>query len=391
MSLFRNILIICLFCCASTLHASDDLMDAGRTTTIDFLIEQAITRGLITGGVVVIGNHEGILYSTSRGRLNANKGAPQLSERTIFDVASLTKVLATAPAVMKLLEDGRITLMDPLTRWFPEFAGSSHEDITILNLLTHTSGLDDIAISGSDPIKAAIRKVVAQKNSKAPGSRFRYADINFILLGEMVRRVSGMTLDTFCNTRIYGLLGTDETRFLPPHNLSEYIAPTLGPTRVFTSGIVQDENAQRLGGVAGHAGLFSSASDLALFSRMVLGGGMLDGKCIFPERVMTQMTAPYFYSNGAVVRGLGWDIESPYSAPKGSFFSEMSFGHTGYSGSSIWIDPQRDLFVILLTTRLDYRDKRLFSRLRSDISTLAVAAFWPSGRRLTQAAVQPTP
>lgn len=385
--------LIVTFCLisASPLFASDELLDAGRTTTIDFLLENAISHNLIAGGVVVIGNSKGVLYSNARGRLTPSPDSPPLNERTIFDIASLTKVFATTPALMKLLEEGRITLMDPITRWFPEFEGTGREDITILNLLTHTTGLDDIYIPAEEPLKTAIQKVVKQKIWKQPGNRFRYADINFILLGELVKRASGVSLDRLCHDRLFAPLGMNKTMFFPPLELVTTIAPTLGAGRELIAGIVQDENARHLGGVAGHAGLFSSASDLTLFVRMLLGGGLLDGKRIFSERVVTQMTAPYFYSNGSVVRGLGWDIYSPYSSPKGSSFSEMSFGHTGYSGSSVWIDPQRDLFVILLTTRLDYRDKRHFNQLRSDISTLAVAAFSAVGKDNSQPKTLPSP
>jgi len=371
----RTFFIFCLFSCSSTLYASDDLMIAGRTATIDFLVENAVSHGLIAGGVVVIGNHKGILYSTSQGRLTAAMDSPPLTEHTIFDIASLTKVFATTPALMKLLEDGHINLMDPVTRWFPEFEGTGREDITILNLLTHTSGLDDLTLSSSEPLKSAIQRAASQKNWNLPGNRFRYADINFILLGELVHRASGMSLDRFCRDQFYAPLGLNNTMFLPPRELAAVIAPTLGAQNELAAGVVQDANARQLGGVAGHAGLFSSASDLSVFIRMLLGSGILDNKRIFSERVVTQMTAPYFYSNGKVVRGLGWDIYSPFSAPKGNSFSEMSFGHTGYSGSSVWVDPQRDLFVILLTTRLDYRDKRHFKQLRSNISTLAMAIF----------------
>jgi CubicO group peptidase (beta-lactamase class C family) len=170
-------------------------------------------------------------------------------------------------------------------------------------------------------------------------------------------------------------MGMGETMFLPPHELAGSIAPTLGTDNELLTGISQDENARHLGGIAGHAGLFSSASDLSRFATMILNNGKLHGEQVFGERVLEQMTAPYFYSNGAVVRGLGWDIYSPYSSPRGSFFSEMSFGHTGYSGSSIWIDPDRNLFVILLTVRFDYRDPRKINRLRSDISTIAASVF----------------
>ncbi len=377
--------VICLFLHTTPLFAGDELMDSARTATIEFLMENAIAHGLIAGSVIVIGNREGILYSAARGRLSTAADSPPLTERTIFDIASLTKVFATTPAIMKLLDEGRITLTDPLTRWFPELEGTGREDVTILNLLTHTSGFNDVSFGTDEPLRTAIRKIATQKNWKAPGDRFHYADINFILLGELVRRASGLTLDRFCDKEFYAPLGMNDTQFLPPRELAPRIAPTLGPRNELTSGTVQDENARFLGGVAGHAGLFSSAADLARFSRMVLNGGVLDGRYIFPERVVTQMTAPYFCSSGHVVRALGWDILSPYSAPKGNFFSEMSFGHTGYSGSSVWIDPKRDLFVILLTTRLDYHDKRQFNRLRSDISTLAVAVFSPSGKRHAKA------
>jgi CubicO group peptidase (beta-lactamase class C family) len=166
-----------------------------------------------------------------------------------------------------------------------------------------------------------------------------------------------------------------DTMFLPPQELSLSIAPTMGTAKELLTGIVQDENARMLGGVAGHAGLFSSASDLSRFAAMILNNGKIHGIRLFKERVLSQMTAPYFYSNGNVIRGLGWDIHSPYSSPRGSNFSEMSFGHTGYSGSSIWIDPESDLFVILLTVRLNYRDTRHINRLRSDISTIAASVF----------------
>jgi CubicO group peptidase (beta-lactamase class C family) len=219
-------------------------------------------------------------------------------------------------------------------------------------------------------MKEAIRKAAAEKNRPRPGSSFKYADINFILLGELVHRVSGRRLDTYCHDEIYAPLGANETGFLPPSSLAGTIAPTLG----YPSGIVQDRNARRLGGVAGHAGLFSSAGDLALFARMILGGGAIDGRQILSERVVNQMTAPYFSNRGAVVRCLGWDMASPFSAPKSSF-SEVSFGHTGYSGSSIWIDPKQDLFVVLLTNRINYRNTNVFNQFRRDVSTVASAVF----------------
>jgi CubicO group peptidase (beta-lactamase class C family) len=371
----RTFLIISLLFRASPLLAADELLDAGRTATIDYMLERAVSQGFIGGGVVLVGNRAGVTYTASRGKIGLSADATALTERTIFDIASLTKVVATAPAIMKLLEEGRITLLDPLTRWFPEFVGTGREDVTILNLLTHTSGINDIAISSVDPLKTTIHKAALQKNGRLPGSRFLYADINFILLSELVHRASGVSLDRYCRENLYGPLGMGDTMFLPPRELAGSIAPTLGTANELLTGVVQDENARHLGGIAGHAGLFSSASDLSRFATMILNNGRLHGVQVLSKRVLEQMTAPYFYSNGTVVRGLGWDIDSPYSSPRGSFFSEMSFGHTGYSGSSIWIDPERDLFVILLTVRYNYRDPRQINRLRSDISTIAASVF----------------
>jgi len=371
----RALLIIGLLFRAAPLLAADELLDAGRAATIDYMLERAVSQGFIGGGVVLVGNRSGVTYTASRGKIGFSADAGALNERTIFDIASLTKVVATAPAIMKLLEEGRITLLDPLTRWFPEFVGTDREDVTILNLLTHTSGINDIAISSIEPLKTTIHKAALQKNGRLPGSRFVYADINFILLSELVHRASGMSLDRYCREKLYGPLGMGDTMFLPPHELAGSIAPTMGTAKEFLTGVVQDENARNLGGIAGHAGLFSSAADLSRYARMILNNGRLHGIQVLGERVLEQMTAPYFYSNGTVVRGLGWDISSPYSSPRGSFFSDMSFGHTGYSGSSIWIDPERDLFVILLTVRYNYRDPRQINRLRSDISTIAAALF----------------
>lgn len=382
MRIFCCFIILCLLFSTSTLFASDEVLDFGRIATIDLLLERAISNNLIAGGVVVIGNHAGILTSTARGRLTDCPDAPPLDEQTIFDIASLTKVIATTPAVMKLLDEGRISLSDPLIRWFPEFKGSERENVTILNLLTHTSGLTDFEMSTEQPMETAIHKAAAEKVRQQLGTNFKYADINFILLGELVQRVSGKRLDAYCAEEIFAPLVTPETMFLPTLNLTDRIAPTLG----ISSGTVQDHNARRLGSVAGHAGLFSSAQDLARFARLVLAGGAIDGKRILSEQAVKEMITPLSCGNGAVVRGLGWDMNSPFSSPKGRLFSEASFGHTGYSGSSIWIDPAQDLFVVMLTNRMNYRDIRMFNQLRSDISTIAVSEFRKPGNNPQQSA-----
>ena len=359
---------------SNTLNAADDLMDVGRAVTIDVMLENAIRHGLISGGVVVVGNHTGQLYGTAQGRLYPSNSAPPLSDRTMFDTASLTKVIATAPAIMKLLEQGKVNLLDPLTHWFPEFEDTERDEITVLNLLTHTSGMNDVEIASDSPLRSLIEKAIIQNHAYLPGNRFRYADINFMLLGELVKRAAEVPLDKFCSEYIFAPTGMAETAFLPQAEFN-IIAPTASYNKSLTAGVVQDINSRRFGGVAGHAGLFSTASDLSRFATMILNHGKYNGVQVFTERVVTQMISPYFYSNGRVIRGLGWDINSPFSSPRGNYFSDISFGHTGYSGSSIWIDPEQDLYVILLTVRLDYTNIRNFSQLRSDISSLAVSIF----------------
>jgi CubicO group peptidase (beta-lactamase class C family) len=257
-----------------------------------------------------------------------------------------------------------------VSRWFPEFSGS---DITILHLLTHTSGLHDDMLDHDAPLESAISRAAAQSGTSKAGTHFMYADINFILLGNLVRRVSSMGLDHYCRDSFYAPLHMLHTGFNPGAKTDT--AATLGGRNGVLNGVVQDPNARLLGGIAGHAGLFSTAGDLARFVRMLLSGGELEGRRVLSPRSVSQMIAPYYFKNGRIVRGLGWDRESPFSSPKGALFSEVSFGHTGYSGTSVWIDPEMDLYVVLLTTRINYSNRRSFNKLRSDMSTAAAALF----------------
>jgi CubicO group peptidase (beta-lactamase class C family) len=279
------------------------------------------------------------------------------------------------PAILKLAEDHRLSLVDPLIKWFPEFAGTGKIELLVWHLMTHTSGLDDFSLATADPMKSLLNGVGVQKLKGELGSRFKYADVNFILLGELVRRVSGQTLDKFVTSTIYAPLGMRETGFQPDLLRQDRCAPTLIGEGTFLVGQPQDYLSRQLGGIAGHAGLFSSAADMGLFCRMIMGGGSLNGRRVLSERTVEQMTAPYFSRSGRVVRGLGWDITSPFSSPKGNGFSPGSFGHTGYSGASIWIDPRAELFVVLLTVRLDYKNIHEFSQLRSNLSSLALDAY----------------
>lgn len=342
---------------------------------IDQLMESSIQKGLVSGGVVLVGGVNKTHFARGYGRVTSAAEARPMTVDTIFDLASLTKVLATAPAILKLAEEGKLSLVDPAKKWFPEFEGKGKDELLVLHLLTHTSGLNDFSLDPANPMQSAIQGTAAQKLNGELGSRFHYADINFIMLAEVVRRASGMPLDEYVGKKFYSPLGMKDTSFRPAAEKKGRIAATSGEEGQQFCGEPQDYLCRQLGGVAGHAGLFSTADDLALFCRMVLGAGQLDGKRLMEQRTVSQMTAPYFSRGGKVIRGLGWDIASPFSSPRGSFFSRGSFGHTGYSGSSVWIDPDADLYVILLTTRIEYRKKGEFSQLRSALSTLAVEAF----------------
>lgn len=347
------------------------------TKKIDSLIESAVSRGLIAGGVVLIGDHGGVLFERAYGNIVAGADAPLTRIDTIFDIASLTKVVATAPAILKLAEEKRLSLVDPVTRWFPELIGKGKDELLVMNLLTHTSGLDDFSLSPRNPLQSAVEGAAHQKLHGGIGNRFKYADINFILLGEMVRRITGLPLDRYVANSFFTPLGMNDSSFNPCNGKLARCSVTIGQDNAPLKGIVQDPNARRLGGVAGHSGVFTTAGDLARFCRMVLNEGDWEGNRILSARAVQQMTAPYFSRGGKVIRGLGWDKESPFSSPKGDGFSEFSFGHTGYSGSSIWIDPTADLFVILLTSRLDYKNTRDFKQLRRELSSLSVEIFPP--------------
>jgi CubicO group peptidase (beta-lactamase class C family) len=347
-----------------------------RSDQIDAMMDESIASGLIAGGVVLVGTSRGVLFEKPYGRVSADPLSSATKLDTIFDIASLTKVVATAPAVLKLAEEGRLSLVDPVRKWLPEFAG--RDDLLVWHLLTHTSGLDDFSLSTVAPMQSALAVASAQKPKGVVGSRFRYADINFILLGEIVTRVSGLSLDRFATGFLYVPLSMTDTLFNPDHERILRCSATVAGEQNLLVGQPQDHLARQLGGIAGHAGLFSTAEDLARFSMMILNKGEFLGNRVLATRTVEQMSSPYFARGGDVKRGLGWDIASPYSAPRGAGFSEESFGHTGYSGSSLWIDPYSDVFVVLLTTRLDYRNKAQLSRLRGNLSTIAAAQLSPS-------------
>lgn len=382
MAFLFNILVALLILWNIPAQAEEDpLEELVHADTIDCVMNSAISSGLIYGGVVLVGSSKEDLFVRPFGRASGDAAASPVTSDTIFDVASLTKVFATAPSVMRLADDGRLDLLDPLTKWFPEFRGTGKDDLLVLHLLTHTSGLADFALPATRPLPGGVDAVASRELKHRPGSSFRYADINFILLGELVRRASGEEVDRYASTRFYGPLHMSDTAFRPNEELRWRCAATLNGGGCFLYGTVQDPNARLLGGVAGHAGLFSTAADLSRFCRMLLRAGELDGSRVLSESAVRQMVSPFSFQGGGIVRGIGWDMVSPYASPKGNGFSGSSFGHTGYSGCSVWVDPELDLYVILLTSRRDYRRVREFNRLRGSISTLAAEHFRPEKNR----------
>lgn len=347
-----------------------------KLAEIDTAILTAISNRALPGAVVWI-EHAGNVYSRAYGRKAVQPKPEPMSPDTIFDAASLTKVLATTPAVLLLVERGRIDLEAPVKTYLPEFTGDGRESLTIRHLLTHTSGLRP-GLGGrfdGGGYAAAIAAATTEKPEYPAGTRFRYSDINFILLGEVVHRVSGQTLDVFCAREIFEPLGMKETGFKPAAALRERIAPTTYEQKTYLRGVVHDPTARRMDGVAGHAGVFTTAADLARFARLLLNEGTLDGRRILqPETVrrMTQVQTPPALADAR--RGLGWDIDTAYAGPRGDVFPVGSYGHTGWTGTSLWIDPFSRTFVILLSNRNHPTEDGNVLALRRRVGTLAAEA-----------------
>ncbi len=336
---------------------------------LDAAARDAVAAGEVPGTVVLVGRGDRVSYRHATGSRALVPSPEPMTVDTIFDLASLTKVVATMPAVLALWERGRIDLDAPLGRYLKEFAGPTFREVTIRRLLTHSSGLSDMprreAMARGFPEAAALQAWAGL--AAVPGSTFRYSDTGFILLAEVVRRVSGEPLDRFTQKHFYAPLGMRSTTFRPPVAWRARIAPTEaiggGPP---LRGVVHDGNARLLGGVAGHAGLFSTADDLARFCRMLLGGGALDGRRYLEQATVHAMFTPLVI--GDTTRGLGWDISSAYSRTLGSFFPEGSAGHTGFTGPSMWLDPASGEYVIILTNRVHPHGKGSVAELRRRIS-----------------------
>lgn len=348
---------------------------ADKLAAMDAAIESAITNHRCPGGVLWL-ERDGVAYHKAYGERSLVPDREPMTEDTIFDMASLTKVIATTPAVMLLIQRGQVKLDAPVCTYIPAFTGGGKELVTVRELLTHTSGLPPDVETSTDwhGWKAGIKLACAVKLMSPPGTVYRYSDINFNLLGEIVRRVSGKPLNVFVQREIYGPLKMTDTGFLPPKSKLGRIAPTEVVNGKPWRGVVHDPTARNMGGVAGDAGLFSTAPDLARFARMMLNLGELDGVRIFQPETVKLMTSPQAPPAAHVLHGLGWDIDSPYAGPRGSLFPIGSYGHTGWTGTSIWIDPFSKTFVIFLSNRNHPTEAGNVIALRRKLGTLAAEA-----------------
>lgn len=345
---------------------------------IDALVEQAVRDGKTPGAVVVVGRHDRILHRRAYGDRAVLPVRQAMTLDTIFDLASLTKPLVTATLAAWLIERGDLQLTDRVSQHLPRFGGHGKETITVEQLLLHTSGLPP-----SNPLSEyrhgrdkARARAIGSVLEAYPGRRFIYSDVGYIVLGSLIESVTGEPLDVTARRVIWDPLGMNDTRYCRRLCESSRIAPTelaAGRHASPIRGEVQDPRAYALGGVAGHAGLFSTGDDLSRFAQMLLGKGELDGKRILSNEAVSHFTEPRAVPGGGV-RSLGWDVLSHYSKARGESLSERAFGHGGYTGTSLWVDPELDLFVLVLSNRNHPFGTGNVLRLQGTIADAAVHA-----------------
>ncbi len=342
-----------------------------RLSRLNTIIPAQLAAGGVPGAVVVVGHQGKIVYRQAFGQRMVTPQVLPMTIDTIFDIASLTKVVATTIAIMQLADAGKLQLDRPVAAYWPVFAANGKGMITIRHLLTHSSGLRaDINPRRSwSGYESGLVAVAEDQPVYGPGNGFCYSDANFIVLGEIVRRVSGLPLNVYCDQYIFRPLGLRHTGFLPDPALKGRIAPT-----DVRWGAVHDPTAHRLGGVAGNAGVFSTADDLAVICQMILNQGSLQGKRLLSPQAVAAMIRPQHLPGAGIVRALGWDMRSPYSKVFNLAFPFGSFGHTGYTGTSIWIDPRSQTYVIILTNRLHPRGRGDVKMLRATVSAAVADA-----------------
>jgi CubicO group peptidase (beta-lactamase class C family) len=368
--------------CASAKPASPATSSVGRPSlaavlrdTLTTILRAGIRDSAFPGAVAVVGTKDSVLVSVSAGQLDWQQ-SPATSMTTLWDMASLTKVVALVSAMMLLTESGQVDIDAPVQRYLPEFTGRWKEDVTVRHLLMHSSGLPawrPLYKEAEDPA-AAMALAIATPLDTTPGLRMVYSDLGAIILGEIVRRVSGQRFDAFVDERVFGPLGMRETMFRPPESLRDRIAPTeVDPWRQrHLRGEVHDENAFALGGVSAHAGLFSTATDLVRLARMYLSGGTLDGRRFVSAGTIDRFTT--VQDSALSHRALGWETPNGTNSA-GRLMSKRSFGHTGFTGTSFWVDRERGVFVILLSNRVNpTREHRGITGVRTAVADAVMGA-----------------
>lgn len=366
-------------------------MSADRLALIDSVVDEAIRNEEIPGAVVLVARKGQVVYRKSFGARTLTPARTELTPSDIFDLASLTKVMATATAAMVLVEDGKLILSDRVGKYIPEFARGGKEEITVLQLLTHYSGLrpDVDLVDPWKGYKKAIDLACRERLLQPPGERFVYSDIGYFLLGEIIRRVSGLPFDEFAVQRIFQPLGMLETQFNPHPGLIDRVVPTERREGKMIRGQVHDPTAYRMGGVAGHAGLFSTVGDTLLWAQMIMSGGEVNGTRILSPLAVRKMTGAQSPSGKPDLRGFGFDIDTRFSRTRGDLFPVGSFGHTGWTGTSFWIDPATQTIVIIFSSRLHPDGKGDAVSLRSRIASVVASSIldvpppglpWEAGR-----------
>ncbi|MEZ6132920.1 MAG: serine hydrolase domain-containing protein [Planctomycetaceae bacterium] len=349
-------------------------MAADRLAVIADVVADGISRKNMPGCVVLVGRKGHIVYHEAFGHRQLVPEQQPMHKDTVFDMASLTKPVATATSVMSLVEQKLVDLEAPVARYIPQFGVNGKDGITVRQLLVHSGGLipDNSMKDYAGTAAESFEKIHALPTHVEPGSRFVYTDVGFIVLAELVERVSGKNVHEYSQQHIFGPLGMTETGYVPNPELQQRAAVTQEREGRPMRGEVHDPRAYALGGIAGHAGLFSTASDLSRYCQMMINRGSLNGVTVLQPTTVEQMTAPVKVSSG--LRTLGWDMKSPYSSNRGDLFSSSAFGHGGFMGTSMWIDPERQLFVIFLSNRVHPDGSGSVNPLAGRIGTIAAAA-----------------
>lgn len=376
-------LVLCLGAAAQAArlaHAPPEAVGMRSQTLeeIDDAVAKALAARQMPGCVVLVARSGKIVFLRSYGDRALQPAKLPMATDTVFDLASLTKPVVTTTSMMLLVEEGKVALNEPVARYLPEFAANGKESITVRQLLTHEGGL--IADNPLDDFAAgreqAVSRLLAITPQARPGETFVYSDVGFMVLGELVERVADEDLSRFSTKKIFQPLGMGETGFLPAETLRERAAPTEQRESRWMQGEVHDPRAYALGGVAGNAGLFSTAEDLAVYAQMLLDGGAWDGRRVLKPQTVADMTLPHKTVRG--IRALGWDMRSGYSSNRGDGFSDRAFGHGGFTGTSLWIDPELKLTVIFLSNRVHPDGRGSVNRLAGSIGTIAANAIEPT-------------